>query len=149
MVPSYHALHVVPLLTTLILLLLTPQRVFAHTTKLRVSRRNIDGHKCQSHQEDHKSLSSQHDDEGHKYHSQQTTAQHISAYLHAIIIASFGQWVSAITRLRASQQDLPYSQQDRTLYPLVLAGFFGLAMELSLLRLVSFKGRCCRGLLPP
>jgi hypothetical protein len=112
MAPSLHTLHVVLLLTTLILLLLTTQRVFAHTTKLRVSRRNIDGHKCQSHQEDHKSLSLQHDDEGHKCHSQQFIAQHISTYLHAIIIASFGQCVSAITRLRTSQQDLPHSQQE-------------------------------------
>jgi hypothetical protein len=111
MAPSLHTLHVVLLLTTLILLLLTTQRVFAHTTKLRVSRRNINGHKCQSHQEDHKSLSSQHDHEGHKCHSQQSTAQHVSTYLHAIIIASLDQCVSAITRLRAAQHDLPHSQR--------------------------------------
>jgi hypothetical protein len=112
MAPSLHTLHVVLLLTTLILLLLTTQRVFAHTTKLRVSRRNIDGHKCQSHQEDHESLSSQHDDEGHKCHSQQSTAQHVSTYMHAIIIASFDQCVFAIIRLRAPQHDLPHSQQE-------------------------------------
>jgi hypothetical protein len=36
MAPSLYILHVVLLLITLILLLLTTQRVFAHTTKLRV-----------------------------------------------------------------------------------------------------------------
>jgi hypothetical protein len=135
MAPSLHTLHVVLLLTTLILLLLTTQRVFAHTTKLRVSRRNINGHKCQSHQEDHKSLSSQHDDEGHKCHSQQSTAQHVSTYLHAIIIASFDQCVSAITRLRASQQEHFKSLALRPLPHLQATTFFLMASIHNLLAL--------------
>ena len=76
---------------------------------------HIGGHKCQPSQQDHgghKRPSQQYYDD-HRYRSQQSiTAQHVSTYLHATIIATFSRRVFGLTRLRTPQHDLPQAQQD-------------------------------------